>query len=653
MAVQIPFPIPNHGYALNSKMRINLDYIVQQFNQFNTGSATWDTVAIGIGNSETGVLQLLNASNANYLNIQAGATASNITYTLPAAIPTATYNFMLAKADGTMKWSSISFPDTYTGNELLYISGLGVLTELPAGSSNQILRTVNPPKWVSLLGTTHQVIVTNNTNDYTLSLPQSIDTTSNVQFNQVITDGGTVTNPGVAVIFSGASTNTGLFSSDGTSLSVTVAGALRGAWDNTGDYSAVTSLSAPTVKASTAITLKTSTSHQLTMQMTVSGGSDYTINWPNAQGGSSTVLTNDGSGNLTWTTPSGTGANVALSNLSSVAINTALLPGTDNSIALGSASKQWTSIYLSTSEINTATSNQFVLGTTRTVTITAPTPASSSRIVTIPDLSTDYSVVGDAGTQTIGGSKTFSSGVTISASSTTALNISTNNAFVVDSTNVKIGIGTASPSSSYKLDIQRNTAGDIGQMRLSGDNGSSDGGAGITLAYNNNTKWSIFTRNVANHVFSLGFSTAEDSHSSDVLELFTDSVNTYQKYVGTLGTSDATIYTPLNLFAGGNSSNCYFQQCTTTGISGATRIAVVPGQAQLVLVSGSNGSGARFSDLLFTSSSSSTVTVITSMTDAGSPSTRTYSRSGNELQLAMSSGTYTTNVLTLNASARS
>lgn len=53
------------------------------------------------------------------------------------------------------------------------------------------------------------------------------------------------------------------------------------------------------------------------------------------------------------------------------------------------------------------TSDQLVLGTTRTVTITAPTPASASRTVTIPDLSASYSVVGTEGTQTINGTKTF------------------------------------------------------------------------------------------------------------------------------------------------------------------------------------------------------------------------------------------------------
>jgi hypothetical protein len=41
----------------------------------------------------------------------------------------------------------------------------------------------------------------------------------------------------------------------------------------------------------------------------------------------------------------------------------------------------------------TATSNQLILGTTRTITLTAPTPATSSRVYTFPDASSDANVV--------------------------------------------------------------------------------------------------------------------------------------------------------------------------------------------------------------------------------------------------------------------
>lgn len=61
----------------------------------------------------------------------------------------------------------------------------------------------------------------------------------------------------------------------------------------------------------------------------------------------------------------------------------------------------------------TDTSNQLVIGTTRTVTITAPTPATSSRTWTIPDITGNGTFAALEGTQTFSGAKTFSSFVNI------------------------------------------------------------------------------------------------------------------------------------------------------------------------------------------------------------------------------------------------
>ena len=58
-----------------------------------------------------------------------------------------------------------------------------------------------------------------------------------------------------------------------------------------------------------------------------------------------------------------------------------------------------------------ATSNQLVLGAVRTLTIAAPTPATSSRTMTIPDIGADASFVLTAGAQSIGGVKTFTGGI--------------------------------------------------------------------------------------------------------------------------------------------------------------------------------------------------------------------------------------------------
>ncbi|MFC1646528.1 beta strand repeat-containing protein, partial [Candidatus Omnitrophota bacterium] len=64
----------------------------------------------------------------------------------------------------------------------------------------------------------------------------------------------------------------------------------------------------------------------------------------------------DGEGN--WTIPAGTGANTALSNLASVAINASLLPETDNNIDLGSSTKTFKDAYI-TGDVGIGTTNPY------------------------------------------------------------------------------------------------------------------------------------------------------------------------------------------------------------------------------------------------------------------------------------------------------
>lgn len=70
------------------------------------------------------------------------------------------------------------------------------------------------------------------------------------------------------------------------------------------------------------------------------GSVTYTI--PTTDGTNGQVLSTNGSGVTSWTN---TGANTSLSNLSSLAINTSLLPATDNSINLGSSTKRFNTTY--------------------------------------------------------------------------------------------------------------------------------------------------------------------------------------------------------------------------------------------------------------------------------------------------------------------
>src|SRR5581483_7098410 len=109
-----------------------------------------------------------------------------------------------------------------------------------------------------------------------------------------------------------------------------------------------------------------STSGTITLQANATTTS-YTVKWPNAQGGASTYLQNDGSGNLSWASITA-GANTALSNLAAVAINTSLLPGTDNSIDLGSASKRWANVHMVSAVLYGSTSGTITLQANATTT---------------------------------------------------------------------------------------------------------------------------------------------------------------------------------------------------------------------------------------------------------------------------------------------
>jgi len=105
----------------------------------------------------------------------------------------------------------------------------------------------------------------------------------------------------------------------------------------------------------------------------------YNLILPAAQGAASTFLQNDGSGNLSWVA-GGSGANVSLSNLSSVAINTALLPGVDNTIALGNSTHNFSSLFLKTSLIMQQTG----LGT-NAISIQPPSSMASSYSLVLPN----------------------------------------------------------------------------------------------------------------------------------------------------------------------------------------------------------------------------------------------------------------------------
>jgi hypothetical protein len=166
--------------------------------------------------------------------------------------------------------------------------------------------------------------------------------------------------------------------------------------------------------------------------------SSYAIKLPGTQGSSNTFLKNDGSGNLTWSTSAGTGATTALDNLASVALNTSLLPASDNAIDLGSATKEFRSAYLKTSLIF----QESGVGTD-TITLQAPSSIAAGYTLTLPvDDGTPAQILQTDGSGVLSwvsqsGSGTVNSGTITDlayyASSSTA--VSATSLLTIDSTN--------------------------------------------------------------------------------------------------------------------------------------------------------------------------------------------------------------------------
>ena len=150
----------------------------------------------------------------------------------------------------------------------------------------------------------------------------------------------------------------------------------------------------------------------------------------------------------------------------------------------------------STSITAKGTTNQLVLGTTNTTTISSTAPA-ASRTVTLPDAGTNSSLVLTEGTQTINGVKTFGSAIdadiskagTVAITSTGAgVTIGIHNTatddfnvgsgkLVVEGDTGYVGIGTTVPS--VKLDIEG--SGAAGLVHI---NNTDAGKAGLVLQSN-------------------------------------------------------------------------------------------------------------------------------------------------------------------------
>lgn len=171
----------------------------------------------------------------------------------------------------------------------------------------------------------------------------------------------------------------------------------------TGYFGTSIELGSSAVKAGEIVLHNASTGNALKLKAGATSAAT-TLTLPTDDGTSGQFLKTDGSGVLSWDTPA-SGANTALSNLASVAVNTSILPGVDNTHDLGSATYSWRDAHIERDALigrqiqSSGSALSYAAGTgagtTPTITIdgnaiagailltTGTTPATSSQIVQV------------------------------------------------------------------------------------------------------------------------------------------------------------------------------------------------------------------------------------------------------------------------------
>lgn len=311
MAVQLPILLPSSGVAMNAKVKVNFDFLLSLFNQFNTGSAVWDTVVAG------------KEKITNYLDMVAIANPP-----APAA-GIVRFHALTTQGFSRLEQDNEAATNITLGRDNVFIARNNSGSSISAGQPVYVTGSTGNVPNIGLAKA-----------DSTTTLPAvgvALDAIANNAFGQVMKLG----------IISGI--NTSAFAAgDSLWVSSTIAGAL------TKTRPGIPSL---------------------------------------AQRIATVLVSGVGNGSL-------------------LVVTAPFVGGMDT----GTVASSFTVPQL----LSTNTTNQLVLGSTRTVTVTAPTPATSSRTHTILDVGANSNFVMSESSQQINGAFTISGTVGGSAFRTDA-----------------------------------------------------------------------------------------------------------------------------------------------------------------------------------------------------------------------------------------
>lgn len=365
--LSLPLAIPAHGYAKNSSLRVNFDFIVSELNSIVGGSSAFDSITIGTASTTTGTIVMYNSASVYSTTIQAGAAGANQTFTLPTTTGTSNYA-LVTNGSGVLSWSYVfrasgtGLTDNGTGTVSLTTpvattnGGTGQSSYgdgdllIGNGSSGSLSKA-------GLTGTSNQIIVTNGHGSITLSTPQNINTNSTPTFasltltattNQLVL--GTTRTVTISATQPATSSRVYTIPDQGAAANIVADQAnytISGTWTFNNDT---------TLAAGKKIIFTGSSSGTVAIK----GGSSitsYTITLPTTAGANNNVLVTDGTGVTSWI-----GAGTLVGSVSSgTAGNLGIYPSTGTNIA-----DSWTQ---NSQLIHVSLATHPTLGSTRTYTV--------------------------------------------------------------------------------------------------------------------------------------------------------------------------------------------------------------------------------------------------------------------------------------------
>lgn len=213
-------------------------------------------------------------------------------FTSVTSTPATAGSIRLAKTD-TIDWRN----NANSANLALGINGSDQLTF--AGSA------ITVGGVTSITGTANQIIASSSTGAVTLSTPQDIGTTSAVHFGTVTVGAGNgvISNPGSSPLQIASGSGIKLRETGG--VGIITDGTLVPQTANGNDIGASAN-PFRSVFLKTNLSLLGSTSGELDISAAATTSS-YAVSMPSAQGAATSVLTNNGSGVLSWVVPTGSG----------------------------------------------------------------------------------------------------------------------------------------------------------------------------------------------------------------------------------------------------------------------------------------------------------------------------------------------------------